>query len=58
MKMSVKEMKNSLRKGRNFGFDSLVREIKNTESDQSSSNKAKTVFIIFKVVSLNYNRIL
>lgn len=29
MKMSVKDMKNSLRKGaKNFGFDSIVKEIK------------------------------
>ena len=42
MKVSVKDMKNSVRR-RNFGFDSIVREIKNTDSDKSSSNKAKTV---------------
>ncbi|CAD8127122.1 unnamed protein product [Paramecium sonneborni] len=47
MKVSVKDMKNSVRK-RNFGFDSIVREIKNTDSDKSSSNKAKTLVQIIK----------
>ncbi|CAD8135944.1 unnamed protein product [Paramecium pentaurelia] len=47
MKLSVKEMKNSVRR-RNFGFDSIVREIKNTDSEQSSSNKAKTLVQIIK----------
>ncbi|CAD8100733.1 unnamed protein product [Paramecium primaurelia] len=47
MKVSVKDMKNSFRR-RNFGFDSIVREIKNTDSDQSSSNKAKTLVQIIK----------
>ncbi|CAK66527.1 unnamed protein product (macronuclear) [Paramecium tetraurelia] len=47
MKVSMKDMKSSFRR-RNFGFDSIVREIKNTDSDQSTSNKAKTLFQIIK----------
>ncbi|CAK58756.1 unnamed protein product (macronuclear) [Paramecium tetraurelia] len=57
MKVSIKEMKNSVRR-RNFGFDSIVKEIKNTDSDQSSSNKAKTVIWsqLLKSSTINQNR--
>ncbi|CAD8122297.1 unnamed protein product [Paramecium sonneborni] len=44
MKVSVKELKNSIRKGGRF--DQIVREIKNNEAEQISTNKAKTLVSI------------
>ncbi|CAD8207776.1 unnamed protein product [Paramecium octaurelia] len=44
MKVSVKELKNSIRKGGRF--DQIVREIKNNEAEQISTNKAKTLIQI------------
>ncbi|CAD8155476.1 unnamed protein product [Paramecium pentaurelia] len=41
MKVSVKELKNSIRKGGRF--DQIVKELKNNEAEQISTNKAKTL---------------